>query len=414
MRRYWVYTTKWLLAQTECLVTATGHDYDYMATPGVRDTATFVLQVYQTPSSVDFNYGDAKEAPTDIEVASILLGLAARFPEQAPAAAYAARAAMSTPNVTADGGWDVIALSLMRWDPRPVGHSSLAALPRAAFFEGHGVGVVRSGWGPTASFLGAKGGDSSTTHQDLDHGSFVWETRGYRWAVDLGIENYGLPGMFLPFSGRYQYYRKSTRGHNTLVFRDPGGFDPAQAEQSDHAVNIFSELTPGAACKPGAARHRPGCGPGEVMTINLTNAWAPQLPSGLPDPASPASARKSVTRSFHVNANMTELVVVDSISNNCERDNMTWGIHTRAAVLVSGATAVLAAPPSPSGVRRRVVLVAVSKPPGLCGGWQWAPVVLPGGTLPNNTRFPLSGAQKVWLVCHSAVSELRVALRDEG
>jgi len=36
----------------------------------------------------------------------------------------------------------------------------------------------------------AKGGDSSTTHQDLDHGSFVWETKGYRWAIDLGAESY--------------------------------------------------------------------------------------------------------------------------------------------------------------------------------------------------------------------------------
>ena len=47
---------------------------------------------------------------------------------------------------------------------------------------------------------GAKGGDSSVTHQDLDHGTFVWETRGHRWIVDLGIENYGLTNMFLPFA----------------------------------------------------------------------------------------------------------------------------------------------------------------------------------------------------------------------
>ena len=55
--------------------------------------------------------------------------------------------------------------------------------------------------------------------------------------------------MFLPFKGRYRYYRKSTRGHNTLSFGDPGGFDPNTAEQSDQAVNTFSTLTPGPACR---------------------------------------------------------------------------------------------------------------------------------------------------------------------
>lgn len=75
------------------------------------------------------------------------------------------------------------------------------------------------------------------------------------------------------------------------------------------------------------------------MTINLTNTWAPQLQSGLPDPASPASARKSVTRSFHVNANQLEHDRARGGRldlNNRERDNMTWGIRTRAAVLLSG------------------------------------------------------------------------------
>ena len=86
--------------------------------------------------------------------------------------------------------------------------------------------------------------------------------------------------MFLPFQGRYRYYRKSTRGHNTLAFRDPGGFDPGDAEMSDQAVNEFSPLTPGTAC----ARRGGGasCGAGEVMVVNLTAAYAPQLPNGLP------------------------------------------------------------------------------------------------------------------------------------
>lgn len=48
---------------------------------------------------------------------------------------------------------------------------------------------------------------------------------GQRWAVDLGSGNYELKGYWADGTGdgqRYSYYRKSTRGHNTLTF---GGWD---------------------------------------------------------------------------------------------------------------------------------------------------------------------------------------------
>ena len=45
------------------------------------------------------------------------------------------------------------------------------------------------------------------------------------WAIDLGSGSYSLRGYWTKSSkdgARYSYYRKSTRGHNTLTF---GGFD---------------------------------------------------------------------------------------------------------------------------------------------------------------------------------------------
>jgi hypothetical protein len=48
----------------------------------------------------------------------------------------------------------------------------------------------------------------------MDVGSFVHEAHGVRWFVELGSENYNLPG----YSGskRWTYYRLSSRSHNTL------------------------------------------------------------------------------------------------------------------------------------------------------------------------------------------------------
>ena len=443
---YWVYTTKWLLAVTECLTTATGSDNGYMDTPGISNTATYALNAYHTPSDTTFNYGDAEEGPADIEVASLLLGLTARFPRHynVPAAVAAARHAIgyTTPaNMREDGGWDVAALSLMQWPRDPPnstvpGSSSRSAIapasdrtddstvgfetmPTAAFFLGQAVGMVRSGWGKESSLVAIKGGDSTITHQDLDHGTFVWDTRGYRWVHDLGMESYSLTNMFLPFGTpgdlssprRYEYYRKSTRGHNTLAFRDPGGFGPADAEASDQAVNIFSPLTQGSSCHGSGSTAR--CGEGHLLTVNLTEAYAPRLPNGLPDTASPASARVSVQRAMHTNANMSQLLVIDSIGGN-NRDNVTWGIHTRAAVAARASGGVddrsVVVLSAPNGMKLQMSVE--SKPPQACGPWRWATVQLPGGTMLNNTRFPLRGAKKVWLVCSSQVSELRVTMSD--
>ena len=42
-------------------------------------------------------------------------------------------------------------------------------------------------------------------------------TDGIRWALDLGGDDYGLPG-YSDFSGpRWDYFRLNNRGHNTLV-----------------------------------------------------------------------------------------------------------------------------------------------------------------------------------------------------
>jgi hypothetical protein len=428
---YWCYVTKWLLATAQTLKTATGHDNGYMSAPGVRETAGYALQMYSTPSGDVFNYGDTPDGHLSPDVASNLLGLTARFPSQlgTPALVQVVKAAIRTPPPTqpGGGGWDVVALALMHWPnvaQEPSAPSHLDDLPTAAFYEAQAVGVVRSGWEKTSAYLGARGGNASVTHQDLDHGTFVYESRGYRWVVDLGTENYGLPNMFLPFQGRYRYYRKSTRGHNTLAFRDAGGFDPADAEHSDQAVNVFSTLQPGSACRrtsssaaaaaasvligEGASDHPWVCGAGEVMVVNLTSAYAPQLPNGLPDPH---QAARSIVRSFLLSEQRTSLTVIDTIeqrSNSKSEDNVTFGLHTRASgIHINGSGATLVAP---TGLRPHVNLTSV--PANACGGWKSALVRLPNGTLHNQTRFPLYGAKKLWVVCTSAASELRVTLYD--
>jgi hypothetical protein len=88
-------------------------------------------------------------------------------------------------------------------------------LENAAVFQGkQSVASFRTSWDPKATWIAVKGGTSGATHGHMDVGSFVYESHGVRWFVDLGSENYNLPG----YSGgkRWTYYRLQSRSHNTL------------------------------------------------------------------------------------------------------------------------------------------------------------------------------------------------------
>jgi hypothetical protein len=64
----------------------------------------------------------------------------------------------------------------------------------------------------------------------------VFDAKGYRWALDLGPDNYQLPGYFDFSKQRWTYYRNRTEGHNTLTIdgenQDPTGKAPIVAFSS--------------------------------------------------------------------------------------------------------------------------------------------------------------------------------------
>ena len=85
----------------------------------------------------------------------------------------------------------------------------------------------------------------------MDLGTFVFDALGVRWALDLGSDNYNMPGYF--GSRGWTYYRKRAEGHNTLVLNpstDPDQ-DPTavariifQGGGEGEAISI-ADLTPG-------------------------------------------------------------------------------------------------------------------------------------------------------------------------
>jgi hypothetical protein len=104
------------------------------------------------------------------------------------------------------------------------GHRESAPLPLDRHFEGVSVVFFRSAWSdPQGTFVGFKGGDNGVNHGQLDLGTFVLDALGERWFVDLGPDDYNLPGYF--GSGRWNFYRNRAEGHNTLVLNPGSGPD---------------------------------------------------------------------------------------------------------------------------------------------------------------------------------------------
>lgn len=85
--------------------------------------------------------------------------------------------------------------------------------------------IYRSGWSDRNDvYLGVKGGIASFSHAHMDAGSFMYETAGVRWAMDLGMQNYySLESKGVDLwnmtqdSQRWDVYRIGPAAHNTLT-----------------------------------------------------------------------------------------------------------------------------------------------------------------------------------------------------
>ena len=89
------------------------------------------------------------------------------------------------------------------------------------------VVLVRTDWVMGAKFLGLKGGCAQTSHAHLDAGSFVYESDGVRWAIDLPQDSYlriETAGIDLwnqnDGSERWNLLRQNNKYHNTLTVND--------------------------------------------------------------------------------------------------------------------------------------------------------------------------------------------------
>jgi Heparinase II/III-like protein len=268
------------------LQTALGTDLGLDGSLGLSRTGLFRLHV-AGPSGKHFNFADSEENHSG---GYWLFWLARRYNH--PIDAWAER-----------HRGKIHPMDLLWFDENQ--HDPLQ-LPRARRFRGAEVTTLRGGWHPKDSFLGIKGGvNDACRHTHYDIGSFVFDALGLRWAIDLGPDNYGLPGYFDP-EMKARYYRTSTVGHNTLVLDDQ--CQPPTADTSITRSRFRAKLALG--------------------VIDLSEAY-------------PRTAR--VLRGFALIGGR-DVLIVDEIVPNNPLSSVDWQMHTRAHVELAATMATLTHP----------------------------------------------------------------------
>jgi len=308
---YWSYGMHFNVIAIALLEGALGSDFGLVAKPGFRE-AGFYPDLVTGPSGETFNYADGGSGRGTHPA---LWWFAKRF--NAPELllyreldlfkAYAAR----RDNGLAVRGHRLFPFALF-WIKTPPPSSAPSRLPLV--WDGKGpvpITIQRSSWNDDESlFVGMKGGSPSGPHGHMDAGSFVMDTKGVRWAVDLGAESYyGIEkrGMNLwsaaQNADRWKIFRLSTWGHNVLML------DGCQQNVKGNA-------------KFTSVRKEP---PSEVA-LDLSSLY---------------TNASQVVRSGRMSADGKSYVLTDSVKGFRPGGEVRWCMNTRAKAEVDGRALVL-------------------------------------------------------------------------
>jgi Heparinase II/III-like protein len=284
---YWNYATKYNVFYLAALHSALGTDFDFKRVQGLADTGKFRIQMVG-PMDRTFNYADANDK---LYSAPQMFWYAREF-HQPSYALNEGRIADRSPDI-------FHLLWSNRWNST---QQEAEQLPLDAMFRAVDVAIFRSGWKDKMAFyIGFKGGSNEVSHGHLDLGTFVLDALGERWALDLGPDDYELPGYFN--KERWTYYRARTEGHNTLTI------DGENQNLTGHARLVAFRSTPQRA----------------FAVADLTDAYKPKVSLALRGVALLDRQR---------------VLVQDELEAPRPVD-VVWNFHTSAKVDLQGNRAVL-------------------------------------------------------------------------
>lgn len=194
---------------------------------------------------------------------------------------------------------DIHPLDILWYDPQLCQSSSV---PEKDKYYSNGLTIMRNSYENKGTALAAaKGGSHNPDIDHLDKGSFIFETEGVRWAIDLGRDNYNMASGYFGEKG-YTVYRKRTEGHNCLVI----------APRSDF---------PGQVPKAGTELVKKDSSAGSAYVIyDLTEVYGEDV--------------LDYKRGFYFGDNRESLIIRDELTLS-EPNTVYWFMHTDAEIVIS-------------------------------------------------------------------------------
>ncbi|MCD4824950.1 MAG: heparinase II/III family protein [Phycisphaerae bacterium] len=307
---YWGYGTTYNALLIAALDSALGNDLGLTKkAKGFKRTGDFIMQMFLPSRAKCFNYADSGSG---YGISPEMFWLARKFDKPMLAWFERQRIQMirrNNPKFAFTGcRHNSLAMAIAWFDGRGKTPKS-GELPRDSLFRGRAdIVAIRSTWEDKALYIGFKGGNNSLgPHMHMDIGSFVIEADGVSWAVDLGGDNYRLPGYWKRGENgqRWKYYRIGSKSHNTLVI----GNKLQRVKGSTSKVIKFLS-TP-------ARAH---------AVLDMSNAYRGQA--------------KKVLRGVAM-LDRSRILIQDEVGCT-SNDEIRWGMATRRAkIKLDGATATL-------------------------------------------------------------------------
>jgi len=222
---YWGYGTGRFVLMMAGFESAFGTTFGLFEKPGFRDTAAFI-DAMTGPTGRFWNFSDSADKREE----RVCDGWLAKKTGNRGILVYDNRAfreqfvQRDNPKFTPKPG-DFLAFRILWAD---FTDATDAAVPLDYSSEGgNPVVVMRSSMDANAAYLGLKGGKSCYNHGHMDQGSVLWESDGYRWAYDIGPQNYTKleqQGVQMwncsQEGGRWTIFRMNNLSHNLVTVDD--------------------------------------------------------------------------------------------------------------------------------------------------------------------------------------------------
>lgn len=291
---YWKYATEYFLgAFLGSLYFSTGKTWGFLRPEGVCDCLSGLMHL-QSESSGTFNFADSTISFIKSPVGFVF--------------------AKMTSNPAAMSGWsNFYSLKNSLGDPYAIlwyepYKQPVADMQTDVWLRSAGAGVMREKWFDRQSaYVGVKGGQNHTNHDNLDLGTFIFDALGERWAMELGKDNYNIQGGYWGLSG-YELYVKRPEGQNCLVINPEKG--DIYGEYYQQKLDCFASLT-SFVSKPRGA----------YMVLDLTDANSMDV--------------TSYQRGYYFGDERKSLVVQDELELIHDNSTLYWAMHTEADIDVS-------------------------------------------------------------------------------